>query len=94
MIVRWSEEALSELTDILDYLGQVAPEVAHNLATRILLAEENIITLPQAAKYDQATNTYDRYVPNTRVILTYTIHDDFIEIIRVWHTSRQDRPEL
>ncbi len=88
MTIRWTDEALAELTAILDYLEATAPDVARGLATRVIAAERNIDAFPRAATYDPATNTYDRYIPYTRVILTYAIQDNFTEIIRVWHTSR------
>ena len=88
MIIRWTDEAFAELSAMLDYLEQNAPEVARGLSARVQLAQQHILTLPRAATFDPQTNTYDRYIPKTRVILTYAINDDFIEIIRVWHTSR------
>ena len=88
MSVRWTDEATNELNAILTYLQSYAPDVARGLTERVLLAEQNIETFPQAATFDRETNTYDRYIPRTRVILTYNIQEDFIEIVRVWHTSR------
>ena len=88
MTIRWTTEATGELDVILSHLQVTAPDVAVRLVVRIERAEQSIENMPRAARFDPATNTYDRYVPQTRIILTYAIQDDFIEIIQVRHTSR------
>ena len=88
MKIKWSEEAQAELDHMLAYIASQDPYAAALVAERVIGMEANILTFPQAAQFDEETGTYDRYIPKTRIILTYAISDDTVEIISVWHTSR------
>ncbi|MGI9406898.1 MAG: type II toxin-antitoxin system RelE/ParE family toxin [Hyphomicrobiaceae bacterium] len=95
MIVEWTEEALADLDEVLGHYQSHSPEVARRMPERVLGSEAVIQTFPKSGKYDQETDTYDAYVPHTRLILTYRITDEITQIIRVWHTSRdpETKPE-
>ena len=88
MRVRWTVEASAELDDILVYIAAQDTRVASLVAERVLKAEESIRRFPNAARHDAETDTYDRYIPKTRIILTYAVRDDAVWIVTVWHTSR------
>jgi plasmid stabilization system protein ParE len=90
----WSKLAADELSAILDHMMQDHPDIAANIAASVLRHEQIMTTFPRAASYDAQTNTYDCYVPRTRLVLTYKIDDDLITIVSVWHTSRNpdDKP--
>lgn len=85
MRLEWSDAALKDFEDILQNLPL---EVAANTVARVSETEHHILLFPQAAYYDAATDTFERYVPNTRVILIYNVAGDVIEIIAAFHTSR------
>lgn len=55
---------------------------------RVPKAETSIQTFPKAGSYDAETGTYDRYIPKTRIVLTYVLRDDVVWIVAAWHTSR------
>ena len=85
MRLEWGDAALADFADILTHLP---PEVAANTVSRVIETEHHILLFPKAAYYDAATDTFERYVPKTRVILIYHIADDVIEIISAFHTLR------
>ena len=86
MKLEWSEAALADFADILRHLP---PEIAANTAARVNETEHHILLFPKAAYYDATNDTFERYVPKTRVILIYHIAGDVIEIISTFHTSRE-----
>ena len=90
MIVRWTAAATADLRNTLDYLRAIDPAMASYLAERVEEVNRNIAALPRAARYDAETGTYERYVPKTRIILVYLVHDeaDEAEVIAAFHTSR------
>lgn len=88
MKIRWSVEAQAELDHMLAFFASQEPYAAALVAERVLKMEANILTFPQAARHYAETDTYDRYVPKTRIILTYAIIGESVEVISVWHTSR------
>lgn len=87
MIV-WTEEAATELSSMLDFLAERNPALAKTAVARVVQTVRTIDMFPEAAAYDAETRTYDRYVPKTRIVLTYAIRDADIVIVTAWHTSR------
>lgn len=88
MTIKWSATASAELENIITYLHDYAPEVAQGFIDRLLVFEQNLAVFPRAGLYDKETDTYDRFLPRTRIVITYQVSPDQIEIIYVWHTSR------
>jgi plasmid stabilization system protein ParE len=88
MRIEWTEEAAAELDRMLAYIAAQDVSAAALVAGRVLRAEDNIRTFPRAGRYDHATDTFDRFIPNTRIVLTYTLREGNIWIVSVWHTSR------
>ena len=88
MKIEWTVEASTELDHMLAYIAAKDTDAAGLVAKRVLKVEANIARFPKAGKYDSETDTYDRYIPRTRIILTYAIQDDVIWIVTAWHTSR------
>ena len=88
MRIEWTQEASAELDHMLTYIAAQDINAAALVAERILKVEENILSFPKAGRYDAETDTYDRYIPRTRIILTSAIRGDVIWIVTVWHTSR------
>jgi len=73
---------------MLAYIAAQDTSAAALVAKRIQKVEENIVMFPKAGRYDRETDTYDRYIPRTRIILTSAIRGDVIWIVAAWHTSR------
>jgi plasmid stabilization system protein ParE len=88
MRIAWTAEAVAELDSMLAYIAAQDPSAASLVAERVLQAESGIQTFPRAGNYDPETDTFDRYIPKTRIVLTYAIRDDAIWIVAAWHTSR------
>lgn len=88
MRVEWTAAAAGELEAILAYISDQDPIAAALVAGRVLTAERTIARFPRAGRHDAETDTFDRYIPRTRIILTYAIRDDAVWMLSVWHTSR------
>lgn len=96
MRVKWTVEAQDDLTTILAHI--VASDSLANaelVVERVLQTERVIELFPRAGTADPATDTYDIYVPKTRIRLTYKITDDSVVVLVAWHTSRdpESKPE-
>ena len=88
MRVEWTAEASAELDHMLAYIAAQDTSAAALVAEWVQKVEENIAVFPKAGRYDSETDTYDRYIPKTRIILTSAIRGDVIWILTAWHTSR------
>lgn len=87
MIV-WTEEAAAELSRMLEFLADQNPALAKKLVARVPQTVRTIAMFPEAATRDAETGTFDRYVPKTRIVLTYATRGDDVVIVTGWHTSR------
>ena len=88
MRIAWTAEAATELDAILSYIAEQDLNAAALVVERVMMVEARIIQFPKAGRYDAETDTYDRFIPKTRIVLTYAIRDDTIWMITAWHTSR------
>jgi plasmid stabilization system protein ParE len=96
MRIEWVAEAATELDRMLAFIAAQDVRAAALVVERGLQAERAIVTFPAAGRYDTATKTFDRYIPKTRIVLTYALRGETIWVISVWHTSRNpaDKPTL
>ncbi len=73
-----------------DFIAQNDPEAAHKIAQRILDAIGKLLEFPRIGRIGEDEDTREWIVPKTPYMLVYTIKEDAIELLRVWHMS-QDR---
>ena len=88
--VRWSDEATTDLVDIIDYIEQHNPIAAQGLHTAIVQSAENLPLMPYLFRLGRVPGTRELVVhPN--YIVVYLVGGDVIDILRVLH-SRQQYP--
>jgi len=88
MKVNWTVEASAELDHMLAFIAAQDTSAARLIAERVFKVERRIINFPKAGRYNIETDTYDLFVPKTRIILTYALRGEIIWVITAWHTSR------
>ncbi len=95
MRIEWTVEAAAELDNMLAFIASHDTTAAALVAERVLKSEATILTFSKAGRYDPETDTYDIYIPKTRIVLTYALRGDVIWIVTAWHTSRdlETRPK-
>lgn len=90
LTVRWSEEATSDLIEIIDYIDERNPIAAWSLHSEILRTVEGLPAAPLIFRGGRVTGTREAVVhPNYLVI--YQAGVEFIDILRVLH-ARQEYP--
>ena len=90
MRIRWTRLALNDFEQAHDFIAQDNPESAHKIAQQILDATRKLLKLPRIGRIGEDEDTREWIVPRTPYMLIYTIKEDAIELLRVWHMS-QDR---
>jgi plasmid stabilization system protein ParE len=88
MNIRWTLDALNDYRSILEQAAERNTLEAANIAWRVERAELNIGTFPKAAFHNKPRDYYERYIPNTRIILIYKIEAPDVIILAAFHTSR------
>ena len=88
--VRWSDEATTDLVDIIDYIEQRNPKAAQGLYAAIVQSAENLPLMPYLFRPGRVPGTRE-HVVHPNYIVVYQVGDDVIDVLRVLH-SRQQYP--
>ncbi len=95
MTIEWTLDAQDEFDTILAHIAATqSVSNAERVVARTMHTEKLMELYPKAGMYDPATDTYDLYVPKTRIRLTYEITETGVLVLVAWHTSRDpaDKP--
>ncbi|MDP3976920.1 MAG: type II toxin-antitoxin system RelE/ParE family toxin [Pseudomonas sp.] len=88
--VRWTEEATTDLVEIIDYIEQRNPLAAEALHAAILRTVEGLSSAPYLFRSGRVPGSRECVVhPNYLVI--YQVGTDSIDVLRVLH-ARQEYP--
>ncbi len=86
--LRWSTEALDDLTDIIAYIEERDPRAAARLHFDIVATTEQLTDRPFLYRPGRVLGTREAVVrPNDLIV--YQVGDTFVDVLRVLHTARQ-----
>lgn len=88
--VRWTDEATTDLVEIIDYIEQRNPLAAEALHTVILRTAEGLPSAPYLFRSGRVTGTRECVVHPNYVVI-YLVGTDTIDVLRVLH-ARQEYP--
>ena len=88
--VRWSDEATTDLVEIIDYIEQRNATAAQNIHASIIQSAESLPLMPYLFRLGRVTGTRE-HVVHPNYIVVYQVSNDAIDILRVLH-SRQQYP--
>jgi toxin ParE1/3/4 len=94
MRVAYTDDALADLENILSYIAERNSAAAAYVATRIESAVGDIALFPNASRLDPETGVREHVVPGLPVLIIHQLDDDLIEIIAIFHTSRDPANKL
>jgi toxin ParE1/3/4 len=86
--LRWTALALNDFEQAHDHINQDNPEAARQIAQRLLDAARTLLDYPYIGRVGEDETTREWQVQKTPYLLVYTIKDEVIEIVRVWHFAR------
>jgi toxin ParE1/3/4 len=86
--VLWTEDAVSDLKDLLSYIAQSSTKGAASVAAGIEATVVQISQFPNAGRRDLETGCRERIVGRFPILIVCLVHPDMVEIIAVFHTSR------
>jgi plasmid stabilization system protein ParE len=89
MRVRWLRAALRNLDEQASYIAADDPAAARLVVGRVLNAVDMLQQQPGLGRPGRVPGTRELIVPRTRLIIPYRVHGDDIEVLRVFHTSRE-----
>ena len=88
--LHWSDEATTDLVEIISYVEQRNAAAAHGLLSTIVQSAQNLPFMPFLFRPGRVAGTRE-HVVHPNYIVVYQVGDDVIEILRILH-SRQQYP--
>jgi plasmid stabilization system protein ParE len=89
MRVRWLRKALSNLDDEATYIAVDDGAAARLVVKRVLDAVSMLAEQPGLGRPGRVPGTRELIVAKTRYIVPYRVRGEAVEILRVFHISRQ-----
>ena len=89
MRVRWLRTALLNLDEEAAHIAADDPKAAQLVVQRVLNAVETLAEHPALGRPGRVPGTRELVILKTRYIVPYRVRGDAIEILRVFHPSRQ-----
>lgn len=83
----WSNAALDDFDQALQYLGRTNPHAATLIADRIEAAVHRLALMP-TGRPGRVSGTFEKFVSKTAYIIAYSQDDDAITVLRMIHASR------
>ena len=86
----FSRRAESDLDAQIDYLiSRGAFRPAEQLADRTESFLRNFLTAyPRNGRYIAERDLWEVWIPGTRLVLWYRFNDTHLDVVRIWHASR------
>lgn len=88
--VRWTDEATTDLVEIIDYIEQRNAAAALALLAAIVQSAENLPFMPYLFRPGRMAGTRE-HVVHPNYIVIYQVGSEVIDVLRVLH-SRQPYP--
>jgi len=92
MQLRWLRRALSNLEAEAAYIATDDPVAASLVVQRVLSAVDALADQPGLGRPGRIPGTRELVVSKTRYVVPYRVRGDTVEILRLFHTSRQPPP--
>lgn len=89
MKLRWSIDAQIDLREAIEFIAQDNPSAADEIADRVLSAVDRLLTYPNSGRIGRRDGTRELVVRHTPYLVIYRQTAAEVEIVRVWHTSRE-----
>ena len=88
MKIRWLDLAVDDLADIADYIARDNPAAANRIVARLWSAVKSLANQPEIGRPGRVYGTRELIVSCTPFIVPYRIVKSEIQILRVFHGSR------
>lgn len=89
MKIKWLQQALANLDNEAKYIAVDDPRAARSIVARIQTALNQLAENQSLGRPGRVAGTRELVVANTRYVIPYRVRGNRVEILRVFHTSRQ-----
>ena len=89
MRIKWLRAALRDLDEEAAYIAADDPKAAQFVVQRVLSAVALLAEQPALSRPGRVADTRELVISKTRCIVPYRVRGQTVEVLRVFHTSRQ-----
>jgi toxin ParE1/3/4 len=90
MLVRWTQPAVDDLTQICEYTDERFGGIqARRAAIALFDGVESLRVLPNRGRPGRRANTRELVVTGLPFLIIYRLHDDAIEVTRILHSAQK-----
>ena len=87
MLIRWTQKAKKNLLQVEEYISKDNPKAAITMVLKIINSVAVLSDYPAMGKVGRVFNTRELIIADTPYFVSYRIHVNQIEILRVLHSS-------
>ena len=88
MQVKWLKRALLDLEAVEAYTAQDNPSAADDVVLKIIKAVSLLKEQPGLGRVGRVPGTKELVVPRIPYVVPYRVKGEYLQILRVYHTSR------
>jgi toxin ParE1/3/4 len=89
MIIRWTDAAVRDFTHVRDYIEQSrGAAVARRVALSIHHSIDLLAEFPEYGRTGRKPDTREVVFSGLPYLAVYRIHDDAVEILRIFHAAQ------
>jgi addiction module RelE/StbE family toxin len=89
-MIEWTEQAIRQLDHAHDYIAlSNSEEVAARITTRIVTTIQQLATFPMSGRSGRVPDTRELVISDTPFIAAYTIDQDRIVVLAIYHGAQQ-----
>lgn len=81
----WTRPALADLDEAQTYIAKENPAAATLVANRVWDASKKLCDNPEIGRSGHVPETREFVVGQTPYLIVYRVHNDSIQILRLWH---------
>jgi len=89
MRIRWFRDAVLDLIELRQYIGDDNPRVAQDVAGKIMHDVEHLRDHPAMGRPGRVEGTRELVIPGLPYINPYRVKNNVIEVLRVLHAARK-----
>ena len=89
-MVKWSDAAKLQLNQAHDYIAMAgSEELARRITRQVVDSVQQLIAFPMSGRIGRVVKTRELVLPRTPFIVAYSIEQDHIRILAVYHGAQR-----
>jgi toxin ParE1/3/4 len=90
MTLAWSPEAIDDLASLRTYISVEDPAAAKRIALQIIQSVEELLSQnPHLGHPGRVPGTRELVISKAPVVVPYRVHNEALQILRVYHHARR-----